>query len=203
MRRLLVLAGFLAIFTLPARAQITPRYEVGGGFDYTRFGPQTLTATTSTFTLNTFGWNVNGVYNLRRHYGVAFDVSGVYNIQTSASPNIGNATTQVYPFLIGPRIYPLGHRKLTLFGQVLVGGAVQRLGAPTLVPFPATVLTSTGYAWQGGGGVDYTFRDHWAIRMIEVDYLNTFLNGNSSGSERATVGVTYRWGVAAVRRKKK
>ena len=203
MRRMLVLAGLLAICSLPARAQITPRYELGAGFDYTRFGPQTLTATTSTFQLSTFGWNVNGVYNVRRLFGVAFDVSGIYNIETSSNANIGNATTQVYPFLIGPRLYPFGHRKLTVFGQVLVGGAFQRLGAPALAPFPAAVLTSTGYAWEGGGGVDYTFRDHWAFRLIEVDYLNTFLSGDSSGSERATIGVVYRWGVAGVRRKKK
>ena len=203
MRRCFGLLGLLAICAIPARAQITPRYEAGAGFDFTSFGPQSLTSTTSTPRLKMFGWNVNGVYNLYRFVGVAFDVSGVYNIQTSPSANIGNATTQVYPFLVGPRFYPFGHRKFTVFGQLLVGGGYQRLSAPVLNPFPAAVLTSTGYAWEGGFGVDYTFRNHWAIRLIEVDYLNTYFNSGGEGSERATIGVVYRWGVAGVRRKKK
>jgi hypothetical protein len=203
MRRFFGLLGLLALSAIPAHAQITPRYEAGAGFDFTSFGPQSLTSTTSTPRLNMYGWNVNGVYNLYRFVGVAFDVSGVYNIQTSPSENIGNATTQVYPFLVGPRFYPFGHRKLTPFGQLLFGGGYQRLSAPLLNPFPAAVVTSTGYAWEGGFGVDYTFRNHWAIRLIEVDYLNTYFNGGGQGSERATIGVVYRWGVAGVRRKKK
>ncbi len=203
MRRLLVLAGLLAISSIPASAQITPKYEGGAGFDYTRLGPQLLTSTTSTYQLQMFGWNVNGVYNLRKLFGVAFDVSGIYNRQVSSSPNVGNATTQVYPFLVGPRFYPLGHRRLTLFGQILVGGSYERLSAPALPPFPSAVLTSTGFAWEGGFGVDYRLKDHWALRLIEVDYLDTWYNGSPSGSERATVGVVYRWGVAGTHHRKK
>lgn len=203
MRRLLVLAGLIAVLSLPARAQVTPKYEMGGGFDYTSLGPQTLTATTATNRLNAFGWNANGVYNLLRIVGVAFDVSGVYNVQTSSIPNVGNATTQVYPFLIGPRFYPFGHRKLTLFGQLLFGGAYQRLNVPALPPFPPTAVTSTGYAWEGGVGVDYALRDHWSLRLLEVDYLNTYFSGSGAGNERATIGIVYHWGVAGVRRKKK
>jgi hypothetical protein len=202
MRRFFGLLGLLALCAIPVRAQITPRYEIGAGFDFTYAGPQALSSTTATPRLNMHGWNANGVYNLRRIVGVAFDVSGVYNVQVSPNQNIGNATTQNYPFFIGPRVYPLGHRKLTVFGQIMFGGGYQRLSAPLLNPFPAAILTSVGYAWQGGGGVDYTFRDHWAIRLIEVDYLNTHFNGSGQGSERATIGVVYRFGVAGVRRKK-
>ncbi|MFZ0038251.1 MAG: outer membrane beta-barrel protein, partial [Candidatus Acidiferrales bacterium] len=203
MRRFFGLLGLLALGAIPARAQITPRYEVGAGFDFTLAGPQTLTSSTATPRLNMYGWNTNGVYNLNRYVGVAVDLSGVYNVQTSPNENIGNATTQSYPFLVGARGYPLGHHKFTPFAQILFGGAYQRLSAPLLNPFPAAIISNVGYAWEGGVGVDYTIRDHWAIRLLEVDFLNTHFNGSGQGDERATIGVVYRFGVAGVRRKKK
>jgi hypothetical protein len=203
MRRFFGLLSLLAFCALPAHAQITPRYEIGAGFDYTLAGPQALTSTTATPRLNMYGWNANGVYNLYHFIGIAYDVSGIYNIQTSSNPNIGHATTQNYPFFVGARGYPFGHRKLTLFGQLLFGGGYQRLNAPLLNPFPAGTLSTIGWAWQGGVGVDYQIRDHWAIRLIEVDYLNTHFSTVGEGSERATVGIVYRWGVAGIRRKKK
>jgi hypothetical protein len=82
MRRFFGLLGLLALGAIPARAQITPRYEVGAGFDFTLAGPQTLTSSTATPRLNMYGWNTNGVYNLNRYVGVAVDLSGVYNVQT-------------------------------------------------------------------------------------------------------------------------
>ena len=100
MRRFCGLLGLLALCAIPVRAQITPRYEIGAGFDFTYAGPQALSSTTATPHLNMYGWNANGVYNLRRIVGVAFDVSGVYNTQVSPNQNIGNATTQNYPCLL-------------------------------------------------------------------------------------------------------
>jgi len=203
MRRLLVLAGLLAFCSCSARAQITPKYEVGAGVDYTRLGPQNLTSSTSTFPLNMVGFTANGVYNLRPLFGIAFDVSGIYNQQTPTSPNIGSAFTQIYPFLVGPRFYPLGHRKFTVFGQILIGGNYERLSTPSLPPFPPTVLSSVGLAWEGGGGVDLKLRDHWSLRLIEVDYVGTWYNSSTTGSERATMGIVYHWGVAGTGHRKK
>jgi len=194
--------GLLLLYSLPAHAQITPKYEIGGGFDFTSFGPQ-ATTTSSTPRLNSFGWNANGAYNLLRIVGVAVDVSGVYNVRKSTNANVGNSSTQIYPFLAGPRFYPLGHRRLTLFGQVLFGQGYIRENVPTVIPFSAGAVTSTGYAWEAGGGVDYSLGDHWAFRMLEVSFLNTHFFGNGQSSERATIGVVYRFGVVGARRRKK
>jgi hypothetical protein len=200
MRRFWGLGILLAAAALPARAQITPKYEISAGYQYMAY-------------YNTNGSprvNMNGAagsftYNYYRWLGFTGDVSGGYNRQSSSTdPGINGATTTVFTYLAGPRFYPFGHHKLTLFGEALFGGGYLRAGVPAVPPFPKQTLTDNAFAWAGGLGVDYSIKDHWAIRL-QGDYLSTRFfsaTAGSQGNERIVAAVVYRFGVRGPHRHK-
>lgn len=198
-RRFLGLGILLAAAALPAKAQITPKYEISGGYEYIAYY-----STSGASRINMNGADGSVTYNLYRWVGVAFDGSGAHNRQSSSDPAVDGTTTTVFTYLVGPRFYPFGHHKLTLFGEVLFGGAYLRAGIPAVPPFPQMNLTDQAFAWAGGGGVDYSIGDHWAIRL-QGDYLSTrFFSGTAGaqGNERVIGGVVYRFGVRGPRRHK-
>jgi hypothetical protein len=203
MRRFLWLAGIFLVMAMPAKGQqLTPQYEFSGGYDYTLF-PNSEGKPH----LNMSGWDVQGVYNWRRHFAAALDVSGLYNTQSSSNPGINGITTHVYSFAVGPRIYPFGHHKLTPYGQFLFGDGHISQFLPGVPPFPPTTVKDTSFTVVAGGGVDINWTEHWAIKLVEVDYahsnfFSTRSSGVGQGEERIVVGVVYRFGVAGVRGKK-
>ena len=203
MRRFLWLAGIVLMMAIPAKGQqLTPQYEIGGGYDYTLFANSVGKSH-----LNMSGWDVNGAYNWRRHFAAVLDISGVYNTQSSSNPGINGIDTHVYTYAAGPRFYPLGHHKLTLFGQVLFGGGHVSQFLPGVPPFPPTTVKDNSFTAIAGGGLDVNWTEHWAIRLVEADYEHSnFFSSRSSGvgqgDERLVVGIVYRFGVAGTRGKK-
>lgn len=199
MRKFLGLVVLIVAAGLPARAQITPKYEISGGYQFMAYystagGPRT----------NMNGFDGSVTYNLYRWVGVGFDVSGGFNRKSSSDPAINGASTDVYAYLAGPRFYPFGHHKLTLFGEALFGGSYLKAEVPAVPPFPHQTLTDQAFAWAGGMGLDYSLGDHWAIRL-EGDYLSTRFFSSSAGSqgnERVIAGVVYRFGVRGPHRHK-
>ena len=199
MRKFLGIGILMAAMALPAKAQITPKYEIGGGYQYMAYY-----SSAGAPRINMNGWDASVTYNLCQRIAVGFDVSGNYNRQSSSDPAVNGATTHVYTYLAGPRIFPFGHHKLSLFGEVLFGEAHVHASIPALPPFPQRTLTDQAYSWTGGAGVDYALGDHWAIR-VQGDYLSTRFFSSAAGSqgnERVIAGVVYRFGVRGPRRHK-
>jgi len=213
MKRLAVLLGLLAVLAIPAVAQenpspgaqppesqtpetpsgkkpakhverYTPKYEISGGYTHRSFyfpGGSTL---------GMDGWYGSFGYNLYHWLGGYLDGSGVYENRGL----LGD--TSIYTILAGPRVYPLGHRRLTLFGQVLFGEGYYRNVIPSSGGFTGPIQTSWAFLWQGGGGADFFVRKHWGIRLVEVDYGKPkfFGNGFDHGTTRVSFGVVYRFG---------
>jgi len=199
MRKFLGLGILIAAAALPARAQITPKYEISAGYQFLAYYS---TAGASRINMNGADGSVS--YNLFRWVGVGFDVSGGHNRQSSSDPAVNGETTTVFTYLVGPRFYPFGHHKLTLFGEALFGGGYLRAGIPAVPPFPQQTLSDQAFAWAGGAGVDYALGDHWAIRL-QADYLSTRFfssTAGAQGNERLIGGVVYRFGVRGPRRHK-
>jgi hypothetical protein len=199
-RRGLMLAGVLLLFSVTARAQLTPRYQASAGFDFTSFlqtsnGPR----------LDMLGGQGDFAYNVNRWVGAAGDVAYTYNRQTSMTDaGVNGTTTNILTFMAGPRFYPLGHHKITLFGEAMFGAGYYTSKQPPIPPYGGTTVSSVRWAWLGGVGADYRVKDRWSVRA-NLDYVSTrFLQSTygSQGSERLTIGVVYSWGVAGVRRKK-
>ncbi|MGH9714549.1 MAG: hypothetical protein ACRD5M_14740 [Candidatus Acidiferrales bacterium] len=170
--------------------QITPKYEVEGGYTYRSFYPPSA----KRFGMN--GWNVTLDYNRKNWFSVVLD-----GTDTSKSQGL-NGKTSIYTAMAGPRVYLLGHRhRLIPFGQILFGAGYERVVIPAQGGFPVGHFHSLAYVWAGGGGIDVRVTRHWAVRAFEFDYEKThfsdFFNQVLSPSEsnrRISVGIVYRWG---------
>lgn len=188
MRKLLGFIAFLLICSAPAMAQSAPKWELGGGYTFRDFmNPQTNTR------LKMNGWSGTADYTvLKRWLSAAVDLDGTYN-------NYGvYGNTSVYSAFIGPQIYPLGHRKLTLFAHVLFGEGYTRNTIPASGGFNQRTFSSNAFAWEGGAGLDYTLKKRWAIRLIQFDYEDTKFYpaaGVPQGNYKLGFGVVYRFGM--------
>jgi opacity protein-like surface antigen len=162
MKKVLGLLALLALSTLPAMAQSAgyPKIEVGGGFMYRNYNNQ------NTPRLNELGWFANADYNFANWLGLDLNVDeGFYG-----GDPVNSFEYHHFTFMAGPQIYPLGHRRLTPFGHVLIGDS--------LFIYPGTAaFTDNGQnysenrlAFEVGGGVDWSLMHHIAIRLGEFDY---------------------------------
>jgi hypothetical protein len=177
--------AFLA-FALVAGATDFPKYETYLGYTWIRYD------------LNSHfepSFNANGGtgqfdYNVNKWLGIVTDISattkGVLSTRNGEfNPN--NRDTTVLQYTIGPRVYFRGeHHGFTPFIESMFGGSygttstqisalpvVNPLGAPVFPNSPVTarlVAARTGFAMFAGGGVDYRFGKHFAVRAFEVDY---------------------------------
>ena len=178
------------IFCMPAMAQDVPKYEIGGGATYRSFDQFSGTR------LNMFGWEAYGDYHIWRFINVAGDIAGTYNrFSSSGSVNKTNTSTDIYSFLVGPQLYPFGHHhKITPYAHVLFGGGDYRfhINQVGFTPFSTSYF---GPVWMGGGGLDWKFKEHWSIRLIQADYEQTrFLAGAAAQTNyRASIGLIYRF----------
>jgi len=199
MRKLAVLVGLLAVWMVPVRAQEAPekpepeakkasipRYELSAGYAYRAYGVRPG----ASLAMN--GGYASVDYNFRRWLSAEAEFVGAYKNQGVLGK------TNIYTFLVGPRLYPLGHHKLTPFGHLLFGAGHYSKAKPTYGGFPATSFHDTAFAWEGGGGLDLYLRKHWGVRLIEVDMGHTgFAADNptrSQGERRFSVGIVYRFG---------
>lgn len=166
---------FLATLSFPAlsSAQQKPaKLELFGGYSYVR-----IDSTTFGFAdySNLNGFDVEATYNFAKGFGVVGDISG----------NYGNHLS-FYNFLIGPQIsFRRGNRNI--FGRVLFGKADNRVNL-------AGGLDSSGRALGVGVGFDYQYSPRIAIRVIQIDYLNTHTFDTTQGNLRASVGLVFQWG---------
>ncbi|MBZ5502688.1 MAG: porin family protein [Acidobacteriia bacterium] len=202
MRKLVVLAGLLAVWMAPVRAQDAPdkpepeakgkkvsipKFELSAGYAYRSYG---IRPGGSSLAMNGGYGSVD--YNYDRWLGAEAEVVGVYKDQGVLGK------TDIYTFLVGPRVYPLGHHKLTPFGHLLFGAGRYSKAKPSYGGFPAQYLHDTAFAWEGGGGLDLYLRKHLGVRLIEVDLGHTgFASDNPTRSQserRISVGIVYRFG---------
>lgn len=167
------------------KARETPKYELSAGYAFRSY----YQSSGSTPYLK--GWYVSGDYNLRRWLGAEAEVMGAYMDQ-----GIILGKTRIYDVLVGPKLFPLGHRKLTPFGHVLLGAARYSNTVPPVGLYGSATTTATAYAWEAGGGLDLNLSPHWGIRLVQADFggANFFGGSTSHGSRRIVAGVVYRFG---------
>jgi hypothetical protein len=212
MKQVWALCGLALMFVIPAFAQspqstpaqaapaqnpaaepapVQPRppiyvapYEISGGYSFREV-----------YQPNRARVGLNGgygsiEYNVINRLGVVAEASGGVKNQGL------NGNLSVYSLMVGPQIYPIKHRrKVTPFAHFLVGGDFYRNDFPAVGGFPHTVSTDTAFGWEAGGGIDWVYRKHWNIRLIQLDYAPTkFLGGGKQTGYRGSIGVVYRFG---------
>ncbi len=114
------------------------------------------------------GWNVAVTRNVTRSIGITGDFSGNYESGSS-----------LYTYMVGPT-FALRTERVTPFVHALFGGAhADNLNA---------------FAMALGGGLDMNAGDHFAIRLIQADWLMFRRSGvSSNGNARVSVGVVFRF----------
>ena len=172
--------------TTPKRKIVAylPKYEISGGPTYYSFYAPTGQ------TLGMLGWNAAFQYNWKRWIGAEAEGFGAYYNQGSLGK------TSIYGLMIGPQVYPFGHRKVTVFVHALAGGGHYRIAFPAFGGFGGSAIAHTTSVYEVGGGLDYNWRQHLGFRLVQFDYDKAdFFTGNlNRAGYRVSIGVVYRFG---------
>lgn len=171
----LIVALLVAMFSIAASAQemgtSTPRAEIFGGYQYTRFDGG----------LNANGWNTGVAGNFNKWLGIAGDFSGAYKSQNGASFNN-------YTYTFGPVVSYRKAEKVTPFAHFLVGRFHQSATAA------GVTVTGSGMAMMFGGGFDVKATRHIALRAIQFDWLSLHANGATDNNNmRLSTGLLFRY----------
>lgn len=210
MKKVILAFSFSALASVFAVAQSTDDYkkvEVFAGYSNGQVDTGTDFQDRESFN----GFNVSGVYNLNRYFGVKGDLSGTYNsnrfsgeIDFAGTPGLINVknTNSLYNFLGGVQLKDNARSgRFKPFVHALVGGAHIRTKIsditctpPTLctgVPFPDQTFSDTGFAGAFGGGIDIRLNDKVQIRAIQLDYNPVRIDGSTQNNVRIGAGIVF------------
>jgi opacity protein-like surface antigen len=158
------------------------------------------------------GFNVSGVYNLNRYFGVKADVSGTYNkTEFRQSFNAGggstvslgvDAKTSLYNFLGGVQVKDNSNSgRFKPFAHALVGAGHFRARVSNFtctpaafcppVDIPDETVSETGLAGAFGGGIDIRLTNRVQIRAIQIDYNPIRADGATSHNLRFGFGIVF------------
>ncbi|MGB6743315.1 MAG: OmpA family protein [Terracidiphilus sp.] len=181
----------------------TPKAELFLGYSYLRSVP-TLEAGNRLVWLN--GGSASIAFNVNRYLGIVADVGDYTNseikFQGAYTPtvDVNDADGGVISYLFGPRL-SFRHERITPFVQALFGGV--RASEVTLAncTFSCTLLPAqNAFAWTAGGGLDVRVHRHFAIRIIQAEYMMTrfqdYTTGNTASQNdmRLSSGLVFRFG---------
>jgi len=167
--RKLVLALSLCTLTawgqLPRTAGKAPLIEGSVGYCYLNLGVP------ESGRLNLHGADVNVTADFHPRFGVTLDAS----YARAADVFQSGRHADVLSYMAGPVVYPMQHKRITVYMHVLlggarVGGAVPHGEGTYLVGFTNRV------AGAGGGGVQYRYSPRTKFQL-GVDYLHTAMFG--------------------------
>ena len=180
----------------------TPKVELFVGYSYLRAMP-TLADGNRFVWLN--GGSTSIAYNFNRHLGLVGDFGGFNDSQLrlTGTGTVLNSTGSSYTYLFGPRLSFRNHGRFTPFAQVLFGGIHASevtlssgcMGAGC-TPLPA----ENSLAITAGGGLDLRVHRHFAIRLIQAEYMETNFENHDTGKSasqndmRLSSGIVFRFG---------
>jgi outer membrane protein OmpA-like peptidoglycan-associated protein len=187
----------------------TPRVELFVGYSYLRAIPAPAVG-------NRLMWMQGGstslALNFNRYLGIVGDFGAYRNSQMRFqggygstvdvdNPNVLLNNVGAFSYLFGPRISFRNHSRVTPFVQALFGEMHANEVALWNCTFSCTLLPSEDtFAWAAGGGLDVRVRRHFAIRLIQAEYLMTRFPDYSTGLTssqndiRLSSGIVFRFG---------
>jgi outer membrane protein OmpA-like peptidoglycan-associated protein len=182
----------------------TPKAELFVGYSYLQAVPKLADGNRLVW-LN--GGSASLAYNFNRYLGIVADVGDYTNSEirfqgaSGATYNVNDADGGVISYLFGPRL-SFRHDRVTPFVQALFGGAHASEITHSQCALNCTLLpTENAFAWTGGGGLDVRVHRHFAIRIIQAEYLMTRFQDYSTGATasqndmRLSAGLVFRFGV--------
>jgi hypothetical protein len=179
---------FLTVcFANPSIGQKMDEFQLFGGYSYMRANVQEYFKSTpiiysiSNRYTNLNGWDVSVTENLNHWFGGTLDGSGLYGSPTLS----GMSTSQhAYSLLYGPRFFHQGHT-FAPFGHVLAGATHIRATVSSTGPH----VSHTSFSLVPGGGLDMRIFSKGWLRLFQVEYFHTNLQGGSQSQLRVSTGI--------------
>jgi outer membrane protein OmpA-like peptidoglycan-associated protein len=182
----------------------TPKIDLFLGYSYLQSVPK-LTDGNRLVWMN--GGSTSIAFNLNRHLGLVADVGDYTNSEIrfqgayKTTVDVDDADGGVISYLFGPRLSFRNHRRITPFAQALFGGAHAGEVKLSNCASNCTLLPAENtFAMTGGGGLDIRIHRHFAIRLIQAEYLMTRFKDYSTGDTssqndmRLSSGILFRFG---------
>jgi outer membrane protein OmpA-like peptidoglycan-associated protein len=182
----------------------TPKAELFVGYSYLRAVPAPADG-------NRLMWMNGGstslALNINRYLGIVGDFGAYTNSEIrfqggyGSTVDVDNPNVGAFSYLFGPRISFRNHGRVTPFVQALFGEMHANEVTLAHCTFSCTLLPSEDtFAWTGGGGLDIRVHRHFAIRIIQAEYLMTRFQDYSTGMTasqndmRLSAGLVFRFG---------
>ncbi len=150
------------------------------------------------------GWSVNVTHTFFKYVGLASDFAGVYgNVVASSGTGpcavpspppscFQNVNFQAYTLLGGPRlIIPI--KPVSVFGQVLWGVSVTRLGSFTANGTTVPSAMDADFAMGYGAGLDLNLLNFLALRPIQYDHVRVKVANNWIDANSLRAGVVFKF----------
>ncbi len=165
-------------------APYVPQYTVSLGFEHLRANAPP--ASCNCFDTN--GGFISGTYAFRYWLRAAAEVTG--NRDSNIGPLGQNLTLLTYT--AGPQVV-LHMGRIEPYAQALFGAAH---ASDSYFPSATSYSTSANsFAYQTGGGIDFTLTRHLAVKAIEAQYLHTGFPNGTNGSQNHLMlgaGIVFR-----------
>jgi outer membrane protein OmpA-like peptidoglycan-associated protein len=153
------------------------------------------------------GGSASMAFNINRYLGIVADVGDYTNSEIrfqgayGATVNVDSADGGVISYLFGPRLSFRNHSRITPFVQALFGGAHASEVILSNCTLNCMLLPEENtFAWTAGGGLDVRVHRHFAIRLIQAEYLMTRFQDYSTGTTasqndmRLSSGIVFGFG---------
>jgi len=174
--RPVLLAVFCAsVFAGSAAAQQDRKYALSAGYAYMR-------TDSSAGALSLHGINFSLARNVNGWLAIVGDGGG-YHLEGFRLGTV----------LAGPRFTAGARQRTSAFAQVLLGGAHANAGGSGFPAYHDSV------ALAFGSGLDYRLNARVALRLAQVEYLQTRLGGAVQHNLRAGAGIVLHFGAPQTR----
>ena len=194
-----LIVALLSTAAFPERAQEFPRWESFGGFSYANVGLGPQANLFGPVSKNYYGFHLGVNFNPYRNFSVVLTDLGIQSRGSRVPPPFHNSNNSVVTSqaLFGPEL-KIRTRKGNGFAHTLVGVTNTRL-VETDSFGTIDLVRRTNLALGFGGGVDINLRPRLAIRVLQVDYVPTRLQGKWQSDFRVSTGVVFRFGYVGSR----
>jgi opacity protein-like surface antigen len=179
-----------------------PRVELFLGYSYLHAMP----ASNENRMVWLNGGSTSIAFNYNRYLGLVGDFGGFADsetkLNTGSTSSVVDSDGRVYTYLVGPRVSFRNRTRITPFAQVLFGGMhasevlLSNCSGVGCTPLPK----ENKFAMTAGGGLDIGVSRHFAIRLVQAEYMMTSFENLGTGADarqndmRLSSGIVFRFG---------
>jgi Outer membrane protein beta-barrel domain len=191
-----IAAGICLVAGMCARNASAQAYPLGEGY----MGFSLYNNEYGTIRHNSPGLQFDLGYNAARYLRLVGDFGAQFHSTPIVWTNGKKAEADSYQILFGPELRMRNRTRLTPFVHGLAGLAVRSYVVPTgnwicsgsllLDCYQETFSAAreVGFAWAGGGGLEWSVHPNISVRLIQFDFVRTKLSRDNLSFSPAALG---------------